>query len=793
MLSASAHPTASNLVQTDFIRIPIHTQIEDIHWPAKEDKAMWAVNGLGGDHRVFGHHYNDGGVVTSEYDHTWEKDVCGASSTSKAMEAGTDEDFAAVSGQFDVISESGSFMSSSDDGDDGEDDNNQRRKQNAEDLMELVRDESSARFVSVSDPMAVESSDGPTSLNMNTSATPTSSDTESTLSSTNNSSSLQRDDHSAVRLQGQTGRKIPTTEGSRLFILADGHGGILASKFFVPRTKAVLSDLLLSQLWDFSLEQHRADFETRAADAFRVIDAEYCATQVARYRTWVDNGSVPSDRPDDDGCALVAVVLHNGWLVNLNVGDSRMTLASRLRRTSAFQKHQESWHPVFTSVDHNMTHPAKVYSIFQAGGHFMSPNHSLIPMNPQHPSIRKDLPYHELANARIYRHASAAVKAVGVSHRRTLNLTGTMGDLLFKIEPAILNPIPDVSFVELEAEHEYVMFLATDGIWDHLMDQAGDTERQNSMVLRVVAAAIESVEDERDANLKEWEMYREAKVVWRRGEAERRKRVKAQKKEAKRVFALEAPVAASGSGSVGKDEDIVIDDNLIGGHGAQGDVAVAAEDDFGMSPIAPNHPSLALGLAVSSLSASSSGLNGLEDDSASEAVGDSASIASSNGSTAVASKERSLDKKNEGHDDEAPTEEGSPSSKQSLRGLDEDVQFDDALEGEDVASSHLLLVSEKDSTSDSQVQDGGMNTFTTQKFAAIPPPTKPAYFDFHEVLEARLRQVTDVFAEREMGKSAEGRIHPTILKNMSNLYWQKQIRSEDAAISSKAASPSFVL
>ncbi|KAI9349028.1 hypothetical protein BDR26DRAFT_669789 [Obelidium mucronatum] len=293
-----------------------------------------------------------------------------------------------MTGEFDIISESGSVMSS----DDEEFDNS----------MDIVK--SSAGSIHNTRNATTSTSDAIMAENNKIATTSASSiasedDTESTLSSTNNSSVLQLhlDDAPAETLTRPVKKakpNHPSTEPSRLFILADGHGGILASKFFVPRTKAVLSDLLHSQSWDFSVPQDRQEFESRACDAFRVIDAEYCAIQVGRYRTWVDNGSNPQERPDDDGCALVAVVIHGGWLVNMNVGDSRMTLHSRLRQphatttttatpTTESEPHQNNtqqspWTPVFTSVDHNMTHPGKVYSIYTAGGHFMSPSHTLI-------------------------------------------------------------------------------------------------------------------------------------------------------------------------------------------------------------------------------------------------------------------------------------------------------------------------------------------------------------------------------------------------------------------------------
>ncbi|ORY37615.1 protein serine/threonine phosphatase 2C, partial [Rhizoclosmatium globosum] len=676
---------------------------------------MWAAQGLGGDHRIHGHHFEDGGVVTHEYDTTWNTSNSNALANSdetkkdEMMDSSKTEDFAAMSSssinQYDIISESGSIMS-----DDQEDDD------------DVVMDIMNSKAGSAGAVDLMETSTA-------------SSDTESTLSSTNNSSMQQHDATETLTRRANTSSKriFPSTETSRLFILADGHGGILASKFFVPRTKAILTDLLKTQSWDFSLPQHRLDFETRACEAFRIIDAEYCAIQVSRYRTWVDAGSIPSDRPDDDGCALVAVVIHNGWIVNLNVGDSRMTLHSRPRTERGAEK--QPWSQVFTSTDHNMTHPAKVYSIYTSGGHFMSPSHTLIPMNPQHPSLRGDVPYNELANARIYRHASPAVKAVGVSHRRTLNLTGTMGDLLFKIEPAVLSPVPDVSFVELDKRWEYVMVLATDGIWDHLMDNSGDTERQVSMVMGVVEAAVMSVEAERDEYERAVEGYKREKREWKRREVERRRVLREERVQRRAVVAVgEGEVAIEG-------------------------VAVAAEPERVVE---------------------------MEDDDDEDGE-EEGSVASSNGSTAVASKDTVKSKKtgeNDGDEvEEEEEEEGLGSSSEASKPKVEEAKSEQQPQALEEDEDMLMMDDEDDivvETPSATATSAAPHTQFLPTSTKLPPPTKPALFDFHAVMEDRLRQVSEVLVEREMGKNAEGRIHPAIVKAMQHLYWQKQIRYDDA-------------
>jgi Protein phosphatase 2C len=137
---------------------------------------------------------------------------------------------------------------------------------------------------------------------------------------------------------------------------------------------------------------------------------------------------------------------------------------------------------VFASEDHNMTEKHKVWDIQQRGGKFLNPfTVTLLDVYTQPPSEREGA-YIELSNARIFRPMSPQIAAVGCSHRRTLNLTATMGDLLFKIEPAVLTAKPDVSFVKITGE--CVLVMATDGVWDHL--SAPSAAGQNAQILSLL-------------------------------------------------------------------------------------------------------------------------------------------------------------------------------------------------------------------------------------------------------------------------------------------------------------------
>ncbi|KAI8845492.1 phosphatase 2C-like domain-containing protein [Chytridium lagenaria] len=251
-----------------------------------------------------------------------------------------------------------------------------------------------------------------------------------------------------------------------------------------------------SHSWDFSIEEDRHKFTQEAGSLFKILDTEYCAMQVAAYRRWVDAGAIHGQRPADDGCTMVVVVVHGDHAVSLNVGDSRAVLVTREQTTNAMEEDgrpaASRWIPVFSTEDHNMAHPGKVWDIHSSGGHFINPNGTLKHVVVSPPEQRRYRPYDELNGARIYRHPTDAVRAVGVSHKRTLNLTATMGDLLFKIEPSILSPIPDIRFISLAADREYVILLATDGVWDHLRVQSSHDD-QNHVAVDVIASAVESI------------------------------------------------------------------------------------------------------------------------------------------------------------------------------------------------------------------------------------------------------------------------------------------------------------
>ena len=302
-----------------------------------------------------------------------------------------------------------------------------------------------------------------------------------------------------------------TSKGAKVFVLADGHGGPDAAKFFVPRIARDVLELLESREWDLAELQHRSDISMGIMTIFRIADAEYAATKVAQYQRWMEAGGISSERPTDDGCTMVVNIVDSEWIVNCNVGDSRTVIGAKLpsisrEPTSDSEDDDEAtlsdsneevtgkfsgWIQLFASSDHNMMHPEKISHIHQNGGRFIDPTGtSFVPIAPQPFHERGMKPYVELSGTRLMRPFTQSIKAVGCSHRRTLNLTGTMGDLLFKIEPAILTPIPDIRFIKLEPGMDYVLVAATDGVWDHLRIQYPESV-QSDQILSFVTQSIE--------------------------------------------------------------------------------------------------------------------------------------------------------------------------------------------------------------------------------------------------------------------------------------------------------------
>ncbi|KAK5669717.1 hypothetical protein QVD99_004104 [Batrachochytrium dendrobatidis] len=307
-------------------------------------------------------------------------------------------------------------------------------------------------------------------------------------------------------------RSLMASNGAKVFIIADGHGGAAAPRFFASRLAHDLLLLLDSREWDLSELDHRSSLSSDICAIFKLLDVEYASMKVAEYRAWMDAGMMPHNKPLDDGCTMVVNIVMTEWIVNCNVGDSRTVIGakfpwlahgnnSNLEQGKVNPAANENsngsgtsqWIQLFASDDHNMMHPEKVARIHGNGGKFLDPQGtSFMSVDIQPVSIRGMKPYTELNGSRIFRPLSSSIRAVGCSHRRTLNLTATMGDLLFKIEPAILSSLPDIRFIKLEPGMDYVLVAATDGVWDHMCIQYPPAA-QNDKVLDFITKAVQSV------------------------------------------------------------------------------------------------------------------------------------------------------------------------------------------------------------------------------------------------------------------------------------------------------------
>jgi Protein phosphatase 2C. len=96
--------------------------------------------------------------------------------------------------------------------------------------------------------------------------------------------------------------------------------------------------------------------------------------------------------------------------------------------------------------------------------------------------------YPELVGSRIYRPSNKRIEELGINHLMTLNMGGSMGDLLFKIEPAVISCRPDVSIVKIDNTVDNMLLIATDGIWDHLNWQ--EPEKQNEKIMSYISKQL---------------------------------------------------------------------------------------------------------------------------------------------------------------------------------------------------------------------------------------------------------------------------------------------------------------
>jgi serine/threonine protein phosphatase PrpC len=273
-----------------------------------------------------------------------------------------------------------------------------------------------------------------------------------------------------------------------MYILADGHGGHQAPQIFLARSCAACFKVMEDKDWDLSKPEHKEELRKMLTDTYISLDKQFCEEKIKEYEEYNKNGR-QGQKPVDDGCTLIVNIIYDGYLINVNTGDSRTVLGSKKERSHFLHKKTYEYVPVFSSLDQSPDHPEKAYNVYHNGGIFLSSGG--IPR--KRPNIepfekRGMVTYPELIGSRIYRPSNKRIEELGINHLMTLNMGGSMGDLLFKIEPAVISCRPDVSIVKIDQSVDNILLIATDGIWDHLIWQ--EPERQNEKIMSYISKQL---------------------------------------------------------------------------------------------------------------------------------------------------------------------------------------------------------------------------------------------------------------------------------------------------------------
>jgi serine/threonine protein phosphatase PrpC len=292
----------------------------------------------------------------------------------------------------------------------------------------------------------------------------------------------QRNDNAFERIHPINGKSI------KMYILADGHGGHEAPQIFLARACAACFKVMEDKDWNLSKEEHQEKLRNILTDTYISLDKQFCDEKVREYEEYNRNGR-QGKKPVDDGCTLIVNIIYDGYLINVNTGDSRTVMGSKKEKTHFLHKRTFEFSPVFSSLDQSPDHPEKAYNVSHNGGIFLSSGG--IPR--KRPSIepfekRGMVTYPELVGTRIYRPSNKRIEELGINHLMTLNMGGSMGDLLFKIEPAVISCRPDVSIVKIDNSVDNIILIATDGIWDHLNWQEPD--KQNEKIMSYISKQL---------------------------------------------------------------------------------------------------------------------------------------------------------------------------------------------------------------------------------------------------------------------------------------------------------------
>jgi serine/threonine protein phosphatase PrpC len=234
---------------------------------------------------------------------------------------------------------------------------------------------------------------------------------------------------------------VETTDESTIFIIADGHGGSECAEFLTMRAELLVRKLVESKDWDLSKEDEFESLRESLLGIYADLDEEYCKEKAKEMREAKGNGcfgNKTSSVVDDGSTLCINIILktsHGRWIINCNVGDSRTIIAP-------LSKDSIDSDLTFASVDDNMRNVERINHLLANGGRIL--NTVSLTFVDQKYLAGESLPSEILANdplafARVYRQGSKETRDVGVSYKRTLNLTSSMGDLLYKVKPAVMS------------------------------------------------------------------------------------------------------------------------------------------------------------------------------------------------------------------------------------------------------------------------------------------------------------------------------------------------------------------
>jgi len=291
-----------------------------------------------------------------------------------------------------------------------------------------------------------------------------------------------RNDHAFERTHPINGKSI------KMYVLADGHGGHEAPQIFLARASASCFKVMEDKNWNLSNQDHQNELKKLLTNTYIALDKQFCMEKIQEYEEYNKNGK-QGKKPLDDGCTLIVNIIYDGYLINVNTGDSRTVMGAKKEKTHFLQKKTYEFSPVFSSLDQSPDHPEKAYNIVNNGGIFLSAGG--IPRkrpNIQPFEKRGMVTYPELVGTRIYRPSNKRIEELGINHLLTLNMGGSMGDLVFKIEPAVISCRPDVSIIKIDSSVDNMILIASDGIWDHLNWQ--DPEKQNEKIMSYISKQL---------------------------------------------------------------------------------------------------------------------------------------------------------------------------------------------------------------------------------------------------------------------------------------------------------------